>query len=1018
MKIAEAALANRKALMLIIALLALGGFYSAFRLPSGVYPEVNFPRIVVVAGAGDLPTGNMMLGVTRPIEESLTGILGLNRVRSSTIRGEAELSLLFAPDTNMDQALQQVQAKVNEVRSVLPAETELTIERLTPAVFPVLIYNLTGKGVSAADLRDYARYTVQPSLSRVPGVGRVSVLGDTVREIQVTVDPQKLLANHLSLEQVNEAIRKANTIQAVGRLNKDYKQFLILASTEIDSVDAIENIPVSGSGSAVVYLRDLARVFEGSEDKLMLVSGNGEPSAQINVSRQVGGNILNIEEDTVEQVKELQKTLPPLVKMTTVYDLAEFIRASIGSVRDAIIIGCFLSVAILLLFLRDWKSTLIAASSIPITLMITLFFMLQLHQTLNLMSLGGMAVAIGLVIDDAIVVIENIHRHLQRSSETGETKATAVKTATNEILGAVAGSTFTTVVVFLPLGLVEGVVGQFFAAFSITLSLAVLVSLVLAFTLIPLMAERYLHEVVEMKVDKVEKDAGFLAKVMDRYDSTLRWTLHHSAVVLVATALVICGGVAIFYRLGSGFLPVMDEGSFVLDYWTPSGTSLAESDRVLRQVEAILRASPEVYSFSRRTGAELGLFATPQNQGDILVRLKKDRHRKVDEVIDDVRGKVESSLPGIRVEFIQILQDLLGDLEGEASPIEVKIFGDDLSVLQDRARTIAAGMEKIPGVVDLFDGIHPGNPEILVELDPTLVERSGLDPEAVAGQISDALLGSVVTQIRHFDRLVGVRVRLPDEQRFDYETIRQFPLQDEKTGNVIPLGAVARLKEVDGQSELLRENQRQMIAVTARISGTSLGSAVTEVKKILANTPLPLGYTYEIGGEYQTQQHSFQRLLLVLFIAVMLVFILLVIQFRDFLAAIVILSAAPVSLIGALLMLWITGTEFNVSSFMGLIMLIGLVVKNGIILVEYTFQLREQEGLPLQEALVRAGKIRLRPILMTTLATLFGLLPLALGLGAGSELMKPLALAVIGGLSLSMLVTLVLVPVVLLKLER
>jgi multidrug efflux pump subunit AcrB len=639
----------------------------------------------------------------------------------------------------------------------------------------------------------------------------------------------------------------------------------------------------------------------------------------------------------------------------------------------------------------------------------------EFGQTLNLMSLGGMAVAIGLVIDDAIVVIENIYRHLELAAEQGTDKRAAIAVATQEIFGAVAGSTFTTVVVFLPLGLVEGVVGQFFAAFSITLSLAVLVSLVLAFTLIPLMADRFLSVQQAKQEVKSEK---FLGPVKERYDHLVRRALNYPKIVLLILLVLVAAGVLIYFNLGSGFLPVMDEGSFVLDYWMPYGTSLAESNRVISTVERIIKDTPEVQSFSRRTGAELGLFATEQSRGDILVRLKKSRSRDVEEIMNDVRVKVESSLPSIRIEFVQVLQDILGDLEGSPEPVEVKIFGEDLHELQNRAQIIGERIEKIPGVVDLYNGIQQGNPEISVEVNPVELQKAGLDPETVSKQVSSALLGDVVTHLRQFDRLIGVRVRFPDNDRFNYDFIKQFPLVNEKTGAMIPLNAVASLKEENQQGELLRENQRQMIAVTGRIEGTTLGDAIAKVKDIINQVPLPPGYAYEIGGQYQSQQHSFRQLLLVLFIAIMLVYILLVIQFREFAASIVILSAAPVSLIGAFFMLWITGTEFNVSSFMGLIMLVGLIVKNGIILVEYTFRLHEEEGLPLQEALARAGHIRLRPILMTTLVTLFALLPLALGIGAGSELQKPLALAVIGGLSLSMFVTLLFVPVLLLKLRR
>ena len=1015
MNIFEVISRYRKAIYLIIAILVVAGIYSAYRLPSGIYPEVNFPRIVIVASAGDLPTGNMLLAVTRPIEEAISGVLGVYRIRSKTIRGESEISIQFLPRADMQTGLQQVQAKINEVRASFPPDTELTVERLTPAVFPVLSYNLTGEHISAADLRDYALYTIRPTLSRISGVGQVRVLGDTVREIEVVVDPQRLLASRLTLQQVEEGLRKANVIEALGRLNKDYKQFLLVISSGIPNSEAIGGIVVSGnqeSSNGLIHLRDIAKVYEGSEDKLMLITGSGQAAAQINVSRQVNGNILRIEADAGKEIGLLKRILPPSLKIEKVYDLAAFIRESIRSVRDAIFIGLALSVIVLLFFLREWRSTLIAASTIPLTLIITLFAMSMLGQTLNLMSLGGMAVAIGLVIDDAIVVIENIHRHLEMASREGIDKRGAIRNATQEILGAVAGSTFTTVVVFLPLGLVEGVVGQFFAAFSITLSVAVLLSLVLAFTVIPLLAEKLLRSKEARSAEE-----NLFDRITEQYDRGIRIALKQPARVLIVAVVLIAAGILLFVQLGSGFLPVMDEGSFVLDYWLPSGTSLAETDRNVRAVEEILRKTPEIQSFSRRTGAELGLFATEQSRGDILVRLKQNRNRDVEEIMNDVRVKVESSLPACRVEFVQILQDILGDLEGSAEPVEVKLFGEDLTKLQDTGREIGEKLQKVKGIVDLYNGVQQGNPEISVLVNPVEVERAGLDAESVAQQVSGALLGDVVTRVRHFDRLIGVRVRFPDEDRFNYAFIQQFPLFNEKTGAVVPLNAVASLQEENQQGELLRENQRQMLAVTARIEGTSLGQAIARVKGIMNQVTLPPGYTYEIGGQYQSQQHSFRQLLLVLFIAIMLVYILLVLQFREYLSALVILSAAPISLIGAFFMLWITGTEFNVSSFMGLIMLVGLIVKNGIILIEYTFQLCK-EGMNLEEALAQAGKIRLRPILMTTLVTLFALLPLALGIGAGSELQMPLALSVIGGLSLSTFVTLIFVPVLLLRLKR
>jgi len=999
---------NRRAIFLLTVLLLVAGLISVFQLPSNVYPELQFPRILIIVHAGNLSPQNTLLTVTRLVEESVSTVLGVRRVRSKTIRGGAELSLIFNPDMDMQYALQLVQARVSEVRSSLPPSAEIVVERLTPAVFPILSFVLNGN-VPASDLRDNAFYVLRPLFSRAPGVGRVEVQASDTREISVIVDPEKLLAHRLSLVDVADRLRATNEVSSVGRLEKDYSQFLVLATGQFTSLDKIRDCVIAVENQVPIRLRDVAEVRDGVEDRLTLISGNGQPAALISITRQIGGNILEVSRQINELVTHLGSAIPATLHLSLVYDLAAFVHDAIGSVRDAILIGGLLAVAILFLFLREVRTTLIAATMLPLTVVSTFFIMRLLGGTLNLMSLGGLAIAIGLVIDDAVVVVENIYRHLG----LGQTAALAAETGTRELVGAVIGSTVTTVVVFLPLGLLKGVVGEFFSALSQTLAASVLLSLLFALTVIPLLSERFLSAERYRPAS-----TRFIEPVNRAYERAVRWALGHRRLVAGIAGLSVLLGIFFYTRLETGFLPEMDEGGYVLDYLTPPGTSLRETDRLVRLIEERVKRMPETSAFSRRTGAELGMFATEQNKGDILVKLKprSERNRRARDVISDLRDQISKNIPGIQVEFVQLLQDMIGDLEGSPEPIEVKLFGSDMAVLENLAEEIGAKIQKIPGIVD-FKAVQRGNPEIVINIDPVTSGRLGLTVDQVSQQVSAGLLGIKETDFRQTDRTIGIRVRFPDSFRFNYANVRQFPVVGANK-QIVPLAAIAEIDQTRGQQQLLRENQRLMVALTARLEGRDLGSAVRDVKRAIGGVQFPVGTTYEIGGQYESQQNSFRDLLSVLTLALAAVFIVLVIQFRAFAPSLIILSAAPLSLLGVFVMLKLTGTPLNVSSFMGIILMVGLVVKNGIILFEYVHQLWEVQGLPLTEALVQAGKTRLRPILMTTLCTLFGLLPLALGLGSGAELQKPLALAVIGGLSVSTFISLLVMPVFYSLLER
>jgi CzcA family heavy metal efflux pump len=997
--------ASRQARVVVFAVLflTLAGAYALTTLPSGIYPEVEFPRIVMVAHSGDLSPRLMMITVTRPLEEAAREVLGVRRVRSRTIRGATELSVVFNADADMPNALQLLQGKVDEVKPAFPGGTEIRVERMTPSFFPMLSFNITGP-LPASDLRDVAMFQIRPLLSRIPGVARVEVAATDEREVSVIVDPQKLNAAKLTIDQVAQALKATNQITSVGRLQKDYQQFLVLATGELTNLEDIRNAVVAFRNQTAIYVRDVAEVREGVVDRTTLITGNGQPAAVVTIARQIRGNIVAIANGVDQALRENIGSLPPSIRISKVYDLAAFVSESVRSVSEAIVIGGVLAVFVLLAFLRDWRATFVAATTLPLTMIGTFAILRGANGTINLMSMGGLAIAIGLVIDDAIVVVENIHRHLA----AGETPEAAAEHGTNELVGAVVGSTLTTVVVFIPLGMLQGMVGQFFAALSLTLSGAVLLSLVYALVFIPVPAAHFLRGRAP-GANPAEPSHGWLAP---RYEALLRRALMRPLIVIAATLLVAVAGGLLYFQLQTGFLPEMDEGGYVIDYVTPPGTSLKETDAMLRRVEAVLAKTPEVASFTRRTGTEMGMFATEQNSGDVLVRLKprNARSRTAETVISEQRETFERELPGVEIEFVQLLQDMLGDLQGTPEPIEVKIFGDDISTLGTIAARLEEKLAKIEGLVDLV-GPRKGNPELAVHIDPTRAAKAGFTVEEVSAQLATGLLGNVATEVRRNDRLIDLRVRYPDAYRFNVDWLREYPLVT-PAGAVVPLSATAEVQQAEGAAQLYREDLKQMVPITGRLEGRDMGSVVGELRRVLAAERFPVGYTAEIGGQYETQQESFRSLIVVLAVAILLVFGLLLAQFRRLKAALVIMSAAPLSLAGAFALLRLTGTPLNVSSFMGLILLIGLIVKNGIILIDYADRL-ERAGHERREALARAGAIRLRPILMTTLCTLFGLLPLALGLGAGAELQKPLAIAVIGGLSVSTLVTLFFVPAVL-----
>jgi CzcA family heavy metal efflux pump len=1008
--IAAFSLRHSKAIVVIIIGLCVWGSAALFILPSGIYPDVAFPRIVVIAERGEDSVENMMIGVTRPMEEAVNAVPGLVRVRSKTIRGACEMSLDFAPRTDMREALSQTRARIASLLPDLPSGISTTIEQQTPSVFPILSFNVSLDPAAArglirdgADLDQWVRNDLKPRLSRLPDVFLVTVQGADIRQIVVEPDPLRLAESHLSLLDLSKSIQESNQVIAVGRLERDYKQFQVLASHELHGADELAALPVAARSGKTIRVRDVARVYTGLADRTAVVTGNGQDAVVVSLFMRFEGKVTALSARVAETIREITPKLPPGVSITPVYDQAALVHDSLAGVRDAILVGMLLAIGVLWVFLGSWRFTLIAGLSIPISVLGTFAIMSVLGQSLNLMSLGGIAVAVGLIIDDAIVVVENIARRSKAATD----RRRSVIEATREIVGAVVGSSLTTVVVFIPLVLLEGIVGQFFTAMAMSLTIGILVSMAVSLTLIPIIS-----------AGKIGPRPGetatrrWMESIAAYYEKSIRRALRHPWLTAGIVLAIAVAGVAVAFHQSTGFLPSMDEGGFVLDYLMPVGTSLSETDADCRKIEAILSQVPEIQSYSRRTGMELGFFVTEQNTGDFLVALKphRERHRSTDDVMDEVRRRIAREIPQIEVSFVQIMQDTLNDMAGNAAPLEVKVFGNDYRVIQDLAGRVVDVMESVPGVVDVASGVSYGSPEITYHLDGEAIAREGLTVGAAQEQLRTALLGEEATKLRRSNYLEPVVVRYADAIRRDPTWLAQVPIAN-GTGRVIPAAAICHLEEKTNVNELARENQQPLVSVEANISGRDLGSTAGELRTRLAALPLPAGVRLELGGQVQSQARAFHNLLLVLTLAIGLVFLLLVIQFRSYRLPLIIFLTMPFSQIGALLALRLTHTELNISAFMGLIMLIGLVVKNGIILIEYTHQLYAEGIGTMVEALAVAGRTRLRPVFMTSLTAIMALFPLALNIGPGAELQRPLAIAVIGGLSVSTLFTLIVIPI-------
>ena len=990
---------HRRSILLLVLILALGGFFSAWYLPVGLFPLIDFPRIVVSVDAGDRPADRMVAEVTRPLELALRGVPNVEKIRSTSSRGSAEVSLTLAWGIDMVAAQLQMEAAVNRLLPKLPPGTTFTTRRMDPTVFPSLGLTLISKTDDLVALRDFATYQLKPAILAIGGVIDAEVLGGRQAEYQVLLDPLRLQAVGLTSAEVTRMLAANNEVVAVGRIEDNYRLYLTVVDTRLRNLDDIRHSIVKIEKSAIVTLVDVADVRLGEQPEWTRVNADGHDAVLINIRQQRGANTVALVSDVRDLLARMQAQIPADIKVGTFYDQSELIVSSASGVRDAILIGAILAALILFVFFRSLRLTLVIALVLPVVICISVLLLGLLHMSFNIMTLGGIAAAVGLIVDDAVVLLEHTVRRI------GEARSSAMDItlqAAREMFRPLTGSSLATIVVFVPLSFLSGITGGFFKALALTMVASLIVSYLVALLAVPLLTHRL---VTQKDAQRLEKIGPRLQRAQDIYARRMQaWLLRPWWTVVVVGGCLVVGWLA-YSRLGSGFMPKMDEGGFILDYVAAPGTSLSETDRLLRKVETLITASPDVASYSRRTGLQLGGGLSEANEGDFFIRLKSGHRRGIEAVMAELREQVEGEIPGLRIETAQLMEDLLGDLIASPQPIEVKLFGADPAKLRSSGKQVAQAIGKLPGIVEVFDGVKIAGDAIDVQVDRSAAALEGIDPETIGHQLDTALEGSIAGSIQSGEKLINVRLWTPGDLRERIAQIEQLSLSA-SDGHALPLKRIASVKISKGQAQINRENLRPMVAVTARLEGRDLGSAMRDVQAAVTQLKLPAQVGIEYGGLYQQQQSSFRDLSIVFIAAVLLITVLLMFLYESVSIVLSLLITTFCSLTGVLLGLWITGTELNISSLMGMTMILGIVTEVGI----FYFAELDVATTHTRDQLIHAGVKRMRPIVMTSSIAILALLPLAVNFGSGASMQQPLAISIVAGLIFAVPLVLLLMP--------
>ncbi|SHG17236.1 heavy metal efflux pump, CzcA family [Flavobacterium segetis] len=993
---------HKSGLSTLIFLVLLGGVFAYSKMQISLFPEITFPKIKVIADAGQQPVDKMMITVTKPLENAIKKIPNLKTVRSTTSRGSCEISAFVDWKADLDVSKQQIESRINQIRTDLPAGIQITVEKMNPSILPVIGYALESKNRSPIELKKIANFIIKPFLSQVDGVSEVRVIGGKEKEYWIELNHSKMVAYSITPEAISQVLSQTNFITSNGYLSNNRFLYLTLTDAQITTKSDLENIVVINNGKGIVTLKDIATVAIEEAKEYIKVNANGKESVLIAIIKQPSANLITMSMDMDSKLKELRKIIPSDLKISSYYEQSSFVGDAVKSVTDSLLIGLFLAIIVAMLFLKSIKASTTILIVIPVTLSATLLVLYFTGQTFNIMTLGAIAAALGLIIDDAIVVVEQIHRTHEEHPD--EPTTVLLQKAIHYLSPAMVGSSLCTIVIFLPFALMSGVAGAYFKVLTDTMIITLICSFLVTWILLP---------VVYLLLTKKENNSSDVKSTTVHQEvKSQNWVAYFIEKPLLSfafCAFLVLSIVLILPRLETGFLPEMDEGSIVLDYESPPGTSLEETDRMLIEVEKIIHTIPEVEAYSRRTGTQMGFFITEPNRGDYLIQLKKDRSKTSNAIIDEIRLKVETSQPALRIDFGQVIGDMLGDLMSSVSPIEVKVFGNDQKELQKIAKQVAQIVEKTEGTADVFDGIVYAGPSISITPNYNQLSQYGITPVNLQFQLQTLLEGNLIGSILELDKAVPIRMIYPNTQNRNLEEIRKIFIFL-PNGKSIPITNLVNITISKGIAEIERENLQMMCVVTGRLDNTDLGTVMQDIKnEVSSKVILPSGYYIDYAGAYKDQQQSFKELLLILLASCLLVFGVLLFLFRNLKVAFILLFISVLGISGSYLLLFLTNTPLNVGSYTGLIMIVGIISENAIftyLQFKETFLSSNNK----KQSLVYAISTRLRPKLMTALGAIIALLPLAIGIGTGSELHQPLAIAVIGGFLIAMPLLLIVLP--------
>jgi CzcA family heavy metal efflux pump len=987
----------------LLVIIIAGGLFTYSRLQTSLFPEITFPKIKIIADAGLQPVDKMMVTVTKPLETAIKQVQDLSNIRSITSRGTCEISAFMNWDANIDLSQQRIESKIAQIRNVLPPDVQITVEKMNPSILPVIGYSLETRSRSrtAIDMKQIALYTIKPFLSQVQGVAEVRIIGGKQKEYWITLNTQKMSSLSITPDMLSNTLNKTNFIQSTGYLS-DYR-FLYLAVTDatVRTLDELKSLIVGNNGKRIVQLQDIAdvKIQEGIE--YTKINANGKEGLLVAVIKQPNTNLVELSKQMVQKINELKKILPADLTIVPYYSQADFVNDSIKSVTDSLLIGLALAIVVAIIFLRSLKASATILLTIPIIICLTLIFIYAFGYSLNIMTLGAIAAAIGLIIDDAIVVVEQIHR--SHEEHPNEPTTIILQKAIHYLFPAMVGSSLSTIVIFIPFELMSGVAGSYFKVLTNTMIITLVCSFFVTWICLPviylLLTKKPNNNVKRAQVEKA-------VEVKKQ-----KWVFFFIKNPLISLVIILLLGASIYFilpQLETGFLPEMDEGSIVLDYSSPPGTSLEETDRMLRESEKLITSVPEVSAYSRRTGTQMGFFITEPNRGDYLIQLKKQRTRTTQEVIVDIRRKIESTQPALRIDFGQVIGDMLGDLMTSVQPVEIKVFGDNINKLKELSEQIASAVENVKGTADVFNGIVIAGPSISIHPDNNKLAQFGLSPADLQLQLQTSLEGNIAGSMLEKEQLSVIRLVYPYNRSHSLDDISKMQVFL-PSGQLKPITELATVQVNTGDAEIERENLQSMGVITARLENRDLGSVIKNIQQdVSAKVVMPQGYHIEYGGEYAQQQQSFKELLIILITSSLLVFVVILFLFKDFKVAFVILLISVLGIAGSYIGLYLTNTPLNVGSYTGLIMIVGIIGENAIFTyLQFKESFKEKS---LDEAIMYSISTRLRPKLMTAIGAIIALTPLALGIGTGAELHQPLAIAVIGGFIIALPLLLIVLP--------